>query len=163
MQFFTTLYVITLSATTLATLQADNNSHWKRFEVANATLEGGLEIPDGIPDGSYSVQIDDNGVAHYEQTEVFETMDSDEVLHNKRQCRDYDRPNTYQATCGGEDLNHAGADAGVRYLKARCWCGRLVMSRGAELTINNEVVTFVCNYNFDYLLWCTDKEVERQS
>ncbi|KAL8366464.1 hypothetical protein RB595_004985 [Gaeumannomyces hyphopodioides] len=79
--------------------------------TSSGTLDGGFTIPEGLPDGIYSVSVDEDGVAHHT---AVSTLSSRSGARLGLDCG------------GGNEMNHQATDTAVSLLRRECGGGKTV-------------------------------------
>jgi hypothetical protein len=149
-----------LAPTTFGVLMPKFNSSDPEFsfDLPNTSVEEGFKIPEGIPNGVYTVSINSDGVAHYQRHDLPTDTYQDEMEGGEA----LDAPPSglverasWSYHCGDKrPLNKQSTDHAVRWLKGLCSYDEHGAGQGVvppsvryEIAIIYDVAAYFCNFD----------------
>lgn len=125
------------------------------FAAGVTAASSGWTIPEGQPNGVYSVSVDSSGKATHTFIRDLIAPDHIEAPNKERRAlgnsaklnieRDLNGP--YTITCGGYEMDQGDCDGAVANLKNQCGGGATVGGNLDYYAIDNSVVAYFCNFN----------------
>ncbi|KAL9075703.1 MAG: hypothetical protein Q9161_001455 [Pseudevernia consocians] len=125
------------------------------FAAGVTAANSGWTIPEGQPNGVYSVSVDSSGKATHTFIRDLIAPDHIEAPSKERRAlgnsaklnieRDLNGP--YSITCGGYEMDRGDCDGAVANLKNQCGGGASVGGNLDYYAIDNSVVAYFCNFN----------------
>ena len=153
--------VLASSALGVVVPQTEDANLVKRFDVPGASQELGFTIPEGTPNGAYSVYIDSDGVAHHTRLELPEGLESPNEEDEGTLSSGLVERQGWEVTCQGRALSRTDTDFTVRTLRATCG-DRAALDSGSHFyVISNYVATYFCN-NSPVAVYCTAELIIQQ-